>query len=162
MKISAGASASICFAKVLLAPYETTSLLPVLASNCLAWSSIASLRLAAAKTVTSAAMTTGDATVRYVARANDANAPSRQRILSSNASIGDVIYSRIFPRHKYAEQGQAIGAKWLYKSLYFCKYYVCSFTLSCDCISQAQAPLEARTTKSPLLDCEVAAWIRLK
>ena len=71
MKISAGAPASICLANVLLAPYETITLLPVLASNCLAWSSIASFRLAAAKTVTSAARTTVDATHRFTARANN-------------------------------------------------------------------------------------------
>ena len=33
--MSAGAPASICFANALLAPYETITLLPVLASNCL-------------------------------------------------------------------------------------------------------------------------------
>jgi len=80
MKMSAGAAASICFAKALLAPYETITLLPVLASNCLACSSIASLRLAAAKTVTSAAVAKGDATVRYSASASDDSAPLSERM----------------------------------------------------------------------------------
>ena len=49
MKRSAGAPASICFASALLAPYEMITLFPVAVSNCLAWSSMASFRLAAAK-----------------------------------------------------------------------------------------------------------------
>ena len=51
MKTSAGAPASICFARALLPPYETTIEMPVSPSNFLACSSNDSLRLAAAKTV---------------------------------------------------------------------------------------------------------------
>ena len=61
MKTSAGAPDSICLASALLAAYETTTLSPVRASNCFACSSNASLRLAAAKTVTVAANATGPA-----------------------------------------------------------------------------------------------------
>ena len=52
MKRSAGAPASICLASALLPAYATTTLSPPRASNCRACSSSASLRLAAAKTVT--------------------------------------------------------------------------------------------------------------
>mgnify|MGYP003693577511 CR=1 FL=1 len=75
MKMSAGAPASICFASALLAPYETITLLPVLASNCCACSSSASLRLAAAKTVTSAATAFEDANVNDRARTTERNDP---------------------------------------------------------------------------------------
>src|SRR6476469_9773196 len=55
MKRSEGDPASICFASALLAPYDTTTLSPLAASKRRACSSIASLRLAAASTLTSAA-----------------------------------------------------------------------------------------------------------
>src|ERR1700676_4620313 len=57
MKTSAGAPASICFARALLAPYETTMEVPVSPSNFLACASNDSLRLAAANTVRTAELT---------------------------------------------------------------------------------------------------------
>ena len=71
MKTSAGARASTCFANALLAPYETTTLLLVLVSKSRDCSSMASLRLAAAKTVTSAASAVGNPTMVNNARRND-------------------------------------------------------------------------------------------
>ena len=88
--------ASICFASVLLAPYETITLLPVLASNVLACSSIASLRLAAARTVTSAALTAAEAIARHIARATDDSACLNDGTgISFGASDQSVIYSGI-------------------------------------------------------------------
>ena len=80
MKMSAGAPASICFASALLAAYETTTLLPVAASNSLACASSASLRLAAAKTVTSAAVANDATAVNDSAKATEHHGPMPQGI----------------------------------------------------------------------------------
>jgi len=55
IKTSAGAPASICLARVLLPAYEIVTFSPVSRSNPRACSSSASLRLAAAKTVSASA-----------------------------------------------------------------------------------------------------------
>src|SRR5262245_23710216 len=98
MKTSAGAPDSICLARALLAPYETMVLLPVAASKVRACSSITSLRLAAAKTATSAAKTDAAEPRMQQPKNNDATR-ARGGLMESpggqGGRAGRVIYRQI-------------------------------------------------------------------
>jgi len=121
MKTSAGAPDSICFASALLAPYETTTLWLVAALKALPCSSIASLRLAAAKTVTSAAPT-GGAGPAAATIASDHKKTARQRMRNLHGRWRRAIYLHIYRQTSCVKTSSLLGH--CFGDLYSQQYHI--------------------------------------